>query len=144
MENQLVRFGASLWGTHSYWSKSQQELARMIHRLGTMTLFFTLRSTNTKWSNLHKVIEPNTQFHSPYSWAHFIEKIVQNLHIIAFYMHLRFTIFNEEVIERLFHTKDYWYRYEWKHHGSTHVNCLLWLPNAQKMDILDWSNPHEL
>ena len=86
------------------------------------------------------------------------------------YMHHRFSIFHEEVLEKYFRAKYFWYRfvnlfhfktyllfsvtyifiiflpfiffrYEWQHRGSAHIHGFLWLEDAPNMDTLDWKNP---
>ena len=116
----------------------------MIDQLGTPTLFFTLSSVDTKWADLHSLFPQNTNPSIQNSRKHLIDNIIQNPHITSLYIHQRFTIFREEVIEKLLQATNYWYRYEWQHRQSGHVHGFIWLPNAPNMDTLDWNNKHEI
>ena len=91
------------------------ELSTMIHQLGTPTLFFTLSSADKKWADLHALFPHDTDSTVHFSRKKFIDNIVDNPHITSLYIHQRFTVFREEVIENLLQEKYFWYRYEWKH-----------------------------
>lgn len=114
----------------------------MIEQLGPPALFFTPSSADTKWPDLHKLF-PKTQSNTVHhNRRQSIENLVNNPHIIALYLHLRFQIFRDEVIVKQLHATDHWYIYEWQHRSSTHIHGFLWLPQAPNIDNLDWSN-HE-
>ncbi|XP_059076830.1 uncharacterized protein LOC131876070 [Cryptomeria japonica] len=140
LPNQLMRFAASLQGTRAYWNGSYKDLATMVHQLGEPMLFFTLSATNTKWPEVHKLFPSNSSEDLQSTKKQFIENIVHNPHVIALFLHFRFTIFREEIIDKVLKSKDHWYRYEWQHRGSAHIHGFLWLPNAPAMDNIDWSN----
>ncbi|XP_059064988.1 uncharacterized protein LOC131857017 [Cryptomeria japonica] len=142
LPNQLMCFAASLRGTRAYWKISRKDLTTMIHQLGAPTLFFTLSAADTKWPELHKLFPPNLSPEFQSTKKQFIQNIVHNPHVTALFLHFRFTIFREEIIDKLFKAKDHWYKYEWQHRGSAHIHGFLWLPNAPDMDKIDWSN-HE-
>ena len=36
------------------------------------------------------------------------------------------------------------YRYEWKHRGSTHIHGFLWLDGAPNMETLDWKDEDQV
>ncbi|XP_057856713.2 uncharacterized protein LOC131066056 [Cryptomeria japonica] len=143
LPNQLMHFAASLRGTRVYWKRSRKDLTAMIHQLGAPTLFFTLSAADTKWQELHKLFPLNLSPEFQSTKKQFIRNIVHNPHITTLFLHFRFTIFYEEIIDKLFKAKDHWYRYEWQHRGSAHIHGFLWLPNAPDMDKIDWSN-HEV
>ncbi|XP_059076743.1 uncharacterized protein LOC131876007 [Cryptomeria japonica] len=133
-------FAASLQGTRAYWKRSRKDLTIMIHQLGAPTLFFTLSAADTKWPELHKLFPPNLSPEFQSTKKQFIENIIHNPHVTSLFLHFRFTIFHEEIIDKLLRAKYHWYRYEWKHRGSAHMHGFLWLPNAPDMDNLDLSN----
>lgn len=139
LAEQLMHFGSSLRGTHSYWNKCRGELSNMINQIGSPTLFFTLSATDTKWPDLHKLF-PNGISGTPQTNKTWVENIVNNPHTTSLYLHQRFTIFHEEVEEKFLNAIDYWYRYEWQHWGSRHIHGFIWLTNAPDMDNLDWHN----
>ncbi|XP_059070792.1 uncharacterized protein LOC131860401 [Cryptomeria japonica] len=140
LPNHIMRYAASLRGTRAFWSKSRRDLTTMIEQLGAPTLFFTLSSTDTKWPDLHKLLpkKMSTTVHN--NRRQFIENLVNNPHITALYLHLRFQIFHDEVIVKQLKAIDHWYRYEWQHRGSAHIHGFLWLPEAPNIDNLDWSD----
>ena len=128
--------------------------------------FFTLSATNTKWSDLHALIATQCLGGSDQLNKQNIHNIISNPHITPQYMHNRFKIFLEEVLQKWLNTIYFWCmsiithtcypsfhvhhfkiflsnilffscRFEWKHRGSTHINCFIWLEYAPNMDILD-------
>lgn len=46
LADRLMRFGTSLRGTRSYWTKCQVELTNMLHQIGASTIFFTLSAAD--------------------------------------------------------------------------------------------------
>ena len=110
LPDQIMRFGASLRGTRSFWHKSKNELTDMISQLGCPTFFFTLSAADTKWPDLHAVMPgtPPTSFAKHQQWR--IQNIISNPHLASLYMHHRFTIFHEEVLLKHLHANDLWYR----------------------------------
>ncbi|KAH9292744.1 hypothetical protein KI387_042066 [Taxus chinensis] len=141
LPQNLMRFGASLRGTRSFWLKSRGELSDMVEQLATPTLFFTLSAADTKWPDLHSVM-PDTSPADPreaQQWRN--HNIISNPHRVSAYLHQRFTVFREEVLQNYLGATDYWYRYEWQHRGSAHVHGFLWLPEAvPNVETIDWSD----
>ena len=97
---RVARFGSSLRGTCSYWNKSRAGLTNMINQQGTATFFFTLSAPNTKWSDLHALIlgDLSIILDQKHQWN--IHNIISNPHIASQYMHNRFKIFLEEVLQK--------------------------------------------
>ena len=107
---RVVRFGSTLRGTHSYWNKRRVELTNMITQQGTPILFFTLSVADTKWKDLHALMptqDPSTS-NQHQQWK--IQNIIANPHIASQYMHNRFKIFLEEVLQKGLHITDSWCR----------------------------------
>ncbi|XP_057837722.2 uncharacterized protein LOC131047921 [Cryptomeria japonica] len=140
LPNQLMYFAASLRGTRAYCNRSHKDLTTMVHQLGAPTLFFTLSAIDTKWLELHKLFPANSSSEFQSTKKKFIQNIFHNPHATTLFLHFRFTIFREEIIDKVLKSKDHWYRYEWQHRGSAHIHGFLWLSNAPDMDNLDWSN----
>lgn len=140
---QLMHFISSMRGTRPYWNKCHVELSNMINQIGSPTIFFTLSATNTKWLDLQLLLTKDIRL-TMQSNKNCIDNIINNPYTTSLYLHQRFTIFRQEVIEKLLHTKEYWHRYDWKHCGTTHVHGFLWLENAPDMDKLDWENNLEV
>lgn len=83
----------------------------MITQLGSPTLFFTLSATGTKCPDLHTLMPGNSDVHALNANRRKIENVVDNPHVVAMYMHHRFNIFREEVLQKYFRSKDFWYRF---------------------------------
>jgi hypothetical protein len=60
------------------------------------------------------------------------------------YFQKRFEIYFEHYIKVKFKVKDYWWRYEWQHRGSSHVHGFLWIEGAPSVDSLNTDNPVEM
>jgi hypothetical protein len=45
--------------------------------------------------------------------------------IAGYYFQKRWEVFFEYYIKPKFKVKDYWWRYEWEHHGSSHIHGFL-------------------
>lgn len=142
----------------------------MITQLGCPSLFFTLSATDTKWPKLHNLMPIHSHSRSSNEHCMNLENFIYYPHIVATFMHHRFNIFREEVIQKYVKAEDFWYRfvfnfflyffkfyydsiyivcsnyififfiYEWKHRGSAHIHGFLWLEGAPRMEILNWSN----
>ena len=83
----------------------------MIPQTSFPTLFFTQSVADTKWREPHKVM-PNSAPVSAQNinrWR--TDNVINYPHIVAKYMHERFSIFCEEIIMKYVHAKDYCYRY---------------------------------
>jgi ATP-dependent DNA helicase PIF1 len=111
LAEHLMHFGSSLRGTRAYWTKCRTELTDMITQLGCPTLFFTLSAADTKWPDLHNVMPRNENSHGSNQHRIKIENVIRYPHIVAMFMHHRFNIFREEVIQKYLGAKDFWYRF---------------------------------
>ncbi|OQD62069.1 hypothetical protein PENPOL_c014G03959 [Penicillium polonicum] len=65
-----------------------------------------------------------------------------NPHIIAQWFDIRFRLFQDKVLKRLFSVSDSWSRYEWQGRGSVHNHALYWIRGCPDLDLLDlsWNN----
>ena len=70
----------------------------MITHLGCSTLFFTLSAADTKWPDLHTLMPADSDGRALNVHRKKIENVVNYPHIVAMYMHHRFSIFREEVL----------------------------------------------
>ena len=89
-----------------YWNTCRSEITNMISQIGFPTFLFTLSASDTKWSDLHKVM-PNYAPVSPQNiirWR--IDNVINYPYIVAKYMHEHFSIFCEEIIAKYLHAKD--------------------------------------
>jgi hypothetical protein len=139
-----MRFGNVLRGTHAYWMKCHVELTDLIQQIVSPTIFFTLSATDMQWPDLHKLM-PGTFPADPAQarkWRR--QNVIDNPHIVASYMHLRQTMFREEIFLKFHKATNYWCRYEWQHRGSPFVHGFLWLKDAPNMDTLNWDDPVQI
>ena len=59
----------------------------------------------------------------------------ENPHIAAWHFHMRSKVFREVVLAKKFNLRDWWHRYKWQGHGSTHNHGLYWFSNAPIPDM---------
>lgn len=85
------------------------------------------------------------------SFLHAVQQICTRMNdlnnnpaIAAFYFQKRWQIFFDEVIRPKFKIKDYWWRYEWQHRGSSHIHGFLWMEDAPSVDTLDKDNANSV
>ena len=88
--------------TRAYWTKCRSELTDMITQLGSPTLFFSLSAVDTKWPDLHTLMPGNLEGHALNAHRRNIDNVVNYPHVVVMYMHHRFSIFREEVLENIF------------------------------------------
>jgi len=95
-----MRFGACLKGSRSYWNKGKGELDDIIIEVRTPTVFFTLSAAYTKWHALHRIMlgMPPSNPSDHQRWR--IQNIIANPHHASQYIHRRFVIFLEEVLQK--------------------------------------------
>jgi hypothetical protein len=104
-------FGSSLRGIRAYWTKCRIELTDMITQLLCPTLFSTLSVANKKWTNMHNVMPRNENYHGFYQHHIQIDNFFRYPHIVFMFMHHRFNIFREEVIQKYLGANDFWYKF---------------------------------
>lgn len=111
LPKQIMRFGSALRGTRSFWNRRRSELTDMITQIGSPTFFFTLSAADTKWHDLHMIMPDSVPSNSVNHFQWKIQNIIKIPHLTAQYMHCRFTIFLEEILQKGLHAVDYWCRY---------------------------------
>ena len=94
-----------------------------------------------QWLDLHKLMSSTSPLDltKVRKWRH--QNVIDNPHIVLHYMHLRHTMFRDEILNGFHHATNYWCRYEWQYRGSPHVHGFLWLKNILDMDRLNWDEP---
>lgn len=63
------------------------------------------------------------------------ENLRQNLHIAAYWFHVRFQAFKNEVLKKKWDVVDHWSRYEWQGRGSSHTHGLYWIKDAPNSEV---------
>ena len=102
-----MHFGSCLRGKKEYWNICHSELTDMISQIGCPTLFFTLSAVDTKWPDLHKVMPNSAPVFAQNRNRWRTDNVINYPHIVAKYMHERFSIFCDKIIVKYFHAKDY-------------------------------------
>ena len=111
LPEQVMCFGAHLRGTRSFWTMQRTEIIDMITQLQCPTLFFTLSAADTKWSYFHAIMHKEKPL-DPILLLHWCtHNVIDHPHTIVAYMHKRFSIFHEEILQKQMYAIDYWYRY---------------------------------
>lgn len=100
----------------------------MITQLGCPSLFFTLSAADTKWPELHSLMPVPSHSRSLNEHRMKVENVIQYPHIVATFMHHRFNIFREEVIQKYLKAKDFWYRSVFLNLFSIHCQFLIDFP----------------
>ena len=160
-------FKAHLHGTKEYWTLWRIERKNMITHLQCPTLFFTLSVVDTKWPDLHAVMQEASLVDPASRQQWLTHNMIDIPHTLVAYMDKIFSIFHEETLQQNMHTIDHWYRYtlyttylslctnftiisfililyhlfyryEWKHHGYAHIHGFLWLDGAPNIETLNW------
>ena len=67
--------------------------------------------------------------------------LIDNPHIVAHYMHLRHTLFRDEIFYHFHQATNHWCNFEWKHHEYPHMLGFIWLKYSPKMDSLNYEYP---
>jgi len=111
LPEKIMQFGSAIRGTRSFWNRRRSELTDMITQIGSPTFFFTLSTADTKCHDLHMIMPPSVPSNSVNHFQWKIQNIIKNPHLTAQYMHCRFTIFLEEILQKGLHAVDYWCRY---------------------------------
>lgn len=120
LPEQIMRFGSALRGTRSFWNKQWSELTDIIIQIGSLTFFFTLSVADTKWHDLHMIMPTSVPSSSNNHFQWKIQNIIKTPHLTSQYMHCRFTIFLEEILQKGLHAIDYWCRYFFNIHFPLH------------------------
>jgi len=68
----------------------------------------------------------------------------ENPAIASYYFQKRWSIFFEHYIKPVFKVKDWWWRFEWQHHGSSHIHGFFWMEEAPQIESLDTNNPDDI
>ncbi|GLB43925.1 hypothetical protein LshimejAT787_1501090 [Lyophyllum shimeji] len=148
LANRVSRAGDKLPGSKPFWMKAQQELVGQIRspECKSPHVCFTASSADIQWPDMHQHM-PNydpEQEEDAAAYRTRMKDLNENPAIAGYYFQKRWQIFFEYYIKLKFKVKDYWWRYEWQHRGSSHIHGFLWLEDAPQIESLDTSNPVDL
>jgi hypothetical protein len=90
---------------------------------GTPHVFFTASSADIQWPDMHQHM-PNYvegQAEDAASYRICMKDLNENPAIASYYFQKCWEVFFEHYITKKFKVKDYWWRYEWQHRGSSHI-----------------------
>ena len=117
-EHQLVgritRSARLLKGTRPFWGTKRTELEALVRNLGYPHLFFTFSAADLQWHDLHRHMPDfGSDFVTdPRRHRRALRNLVDNPHIAAEHIKLRFETFFKHVIKAMFDVDDHWYRFE--------------------------------
>jgi hypothetical protein len=135
--NRVLHYATSLRGTRQYWFKQRSRLIAMVDTLGLPTVFFTHSAADLQWTELARLICPN----NPDSSSARNKAVQENPAIADSFFYQRIVKFIDAFYTGVLGATDYWFRFEWQHHGSPHVHGLAWFPDAPDVEqVLDDSS----
>jgi hypothetical protein len=79
-----------------------------------------------------------------HSYCQRTQDLNENPAIAAYYFQKRWQVFFEDYLKPILKVKDFWWRFEWQHRGSSHVHGFFWLEDAPSIDDLDLNKPEDL
>jgi hypothetical protein len=115
--NKICRYGSKFKGTRPFWQKERFELEATARHIQYSPAFLTFSVADMQWDDLHRFM-PDSEVYQKANdnMKRRIrrENMINNPHIIAEYIMIRFKIFRECILERVFDIADYWFRMEWQ------------------------------
>ena len=115
----------------SFWNREHCLLTAIIE-VKSPNVFFTVSSADIQWVDMHKHM-PGHDINEPenaHSYNQQMENLNNNPAIASYYFRKHWQIFLEEVLKPTFNIKDYWWQFEWKHRGSSHIHGFFWTEGA--------------
>src|ERR1043165_8449087 len=102
-------------------------------------IFFIFSAADFHWPDLHALMPHSYSLNTlsvqdANKYKH--QNLIDNLHITAWYFEKRFKLFFEKVLVPKWNLKDWWFRFEWQHRGSTHVHGVAIRKDAP---VIDWN-----
>ena len=131
----VSRFVQRVPGSNSYWQRQRCLIETMASQaeLGTPHLFLTLSAADTYWDEVDALILNMNNLTAPANES-LLERrrrratqLNDNPNIATSSFVLRTESFFRDVLQPLWHVRDYVIRYEFQQRGSPHCHCLLWV-----------------
>ena len=123
---RVLHYTTSLRRTRSYWFKQHTRLITMIDTLGLPTVFFTHSAADLQWPELAQLTCPD----DPTNSTRRSQALCDNLAVADWFFYHMIQLFLRHFNVDVLGVTDYWFRFEWQHRGSHHVQGLAWLPDA--------------
>ena len=133
--SRVCHYAGSLRGRRPYWMKQHSCLIAMVDTLGLPTVSFTHSAVDLQWPELANLIYQDT----PEDASARRRAVIDNPAVADQFFYEQFQQFLKCFFLDILGAKDYWLRFEWKHHGSPHMHGLAWLPGAP--DIYLFTDP---
>src|ERR1700748_1531780 len=95
--------------------------------VGLPVFFLTASSADIQSPDLHQHM-PDYNIHAletAESYRTCYKNLNDNPALAAYYFQMQWECFFKELLSKKFQIKDYWWRYEWQHRGSSHVHGFL-------------------
>jgi hypothetical protein len=148
LADRVAHAAVNLPGSRPFWAKSQRDLIAQIRspQCGSPHVFVTFSAADIQWPDMHRHMPshvPNGE-EDAHSYRTRMKDLNDNPAIAAYYFQKRFEIYFEHYIKPKFKVKEFWWRYEWQHRGSSHVYGFLWLEDAPSIDSLNTKDPVEI
>jgi hypothetical protein len=148
LSERVAHAAVRLPGSRPFWQKSQRDLIAQIRspECKSPHVFVTFSSADVQWPDMHQHMpnfDPNSE-EDAHSYRVRLKDLNENPAIASYYFQKRFEVYFEHYIKVKFKVKDFWWRYEWQHRGSSHIHGFLWLEDAPSIDDLDMSDPIQL
>ena len=138
--NQIIHYGANLWGTHAYWTACHHELMDFIWQKGTPDMFWTLSTADMQWPDLHwHMPQTENPTEDPKVACQRRQVMLyKNLHIAAAYYDQQLQVYFKHIFSPLLGICHFWYHYEWQERGSSHIHGFFWLHDGLRANKIDW------
>ncbi|RXK41116.1 hypothetical protein M231_01519 [Tremella mesenterica] len=143
LAKRVRRYAATLTGTPPYWAARSRELQAMIRQLGTPHAFITHSAADLQWPDLHRHMPSQPSLDATEQQRQKVNRqnVNDNPALAAWWFYRRWSLFFRTVLQPLLGVKDWWYRFEWQHRGSSHVHGLIWLSKAPDIGLLNPADP---
>ena len=120
--SKISRFLKSITASSAYWQKAKEDLKAIITHAGPLTFFFTFKSADLHWPELHTRFKSENT--APTVENHH-ENVMNNPHITDWFFTQRLEIFIKHWRYHSLDAKWHWYRYEYRPEVSFTVMVLL-------------------
>ncbi len=129
--------------------RHRAELLDLIKQIGSQGMvFFTFNAADMHWPDLHNFM-PNIENSADTETVQEAVRrrrkdLIDNPHIATWFFEKRFKVFFEKVLISKWGLVDWWYRFEWQHHGSVHIHGIAKRKDAPEIDWKKIKNNNEI
>lgn len=136
------RFLQPIRGSPPYWERTMKELHSMIRQIGIPTFFVTFSAGETRWNDLIETlvsIGDDDRNPDDLEWLDKCKLIQDNPVMCArLFDHGVGALFRDLLMSPanpIGKVIDFFIRTEFQQRGSPHINCLVWIENAPRLDV---------